>query len=341
MREFYEDKLRLMEDQVREREAEHAELMKELKRLETGKKSTTELRKRLLDKEQHIAGLKKRQGELVRLTKVSSRNETEISRLRQEVVSMKQKKVDLQRMITAERKSHTGEIQRLKKEVMQSDKEANKWKKLSDKKAMEAQKAQQVARQRLEQIGQLKSKYKEAERKLRVRTVKRGVMEKAGLDPVMVGRRNTSRRSTPAQRSAQNSKSGTKRNVDVDAVRDFLDQKVADVGRKEALADKVANEWEDHLLLVAQKEDMLQRASKGDREVTEELIEGIDVQLKYKQERIRQLAQRLGKHSTGNEKGTEEERKNVFLSDPKFLGMFKGEYASLDLAGTRFVLIML
>ena len=104
---------------------------------------------------------------------------------------MKQKKVELQKLVTSERKSHAAEIQRLKKQTMQQEREATKWKRVSDRKAMEAEKAQQVAKARLDQVGQLRTKYKEAERKLRVRVMKRGVMEKDGLDPVIVGRRDS------------------------------------------------------------------------------------------------------------------------------------------------------
>ena len=302
--------------------------------------NTSELKKRLQEKEGHIAGLKRRQGELERLTKVSTRSEAEMNRLKEEVANMKHRKVELQKMITSERKSHTGEVRRLRKEVAQSDREAAKWKKISDKKALQAERAQQMAKQRLEQLGQMKSKYKEAERKLRVRTVKRGVMEKAGLDPVMVGRRNTTTSKTSAaNRAGGKGKDGgpsssssssmlsspRSSTIDVDSIRDFLDQKVADVGRKEALADKLANEWEDHLMLAAKKEEVLECMAAGDTEGTEETIEGLDVQLKYKQERIRQLAQRLGKDPRGGKAKNKDTDKDAVLDDDKLLAMFKGK----------------
>ena len=311
-----------MEKQVREREAERENLLKELKKLEEAgshQSETQKVQQRLKDKEQHIAGLKKRRTELQSLTSVSSRNEGEIHRLHQEIREMKLKRVEVQKMITSERKGHKGEIQRLKREVQHSDREASKWKQMSNKKTLEAERAQHIAKSRLDQMGQLKKKYQEAERKLRVRTVKRGVMEKAGLDAVIVGRRNTSGSNTQKKEvSSQNDP------VDVDSVRGFLDQKVADVGRKEALADKLANEWEDHLELVSEKEHLKAVANENGHEVPKEELEAIRVQLKYKQSRIRQLAQRLGKKP---ESKTESKAIDTagFLNEDEFKTLLPGK----------------
>lgn len=296
MRHFYEDKLKQMEEQVRERESEREALLAELKKLEQSSPRTKEnpltkeLEQRLQDKERHIAGLKKRQNELVNLTGVSSRNETEINRLKNDIISMKTQKVELQKLINAERKSHVGEINRMKKEVMHHDKEANKWKRISDQKAAEAEKSLQVAKSRLEQIGTLKAKYSNAEKQLRVKTVKRGVMEKAGLDSVIVG-----------MRAIKTSNQGsTKSKVDVDAVRDFLDKKVAAIGKKEAIADKLAHEWEDHLELLAKKQAL------GKTRASKEARQNIEIELKYKEERIRKLAEQLGKQPNSDAKPTDE-----------------------------------
>jgi predicted nuclease with TOPRIM domain len=93
-----------MEDQVKERESEREALLAELKKLESSSPRTKhdprtkELEERLRDKERHIAGLKKRQNELMNLTEVSSRNEVEINRLKNEIIAMKTQKVDLQKI---------------------------------------------------------------------------------------------------------------------------------------------------------------------------------------------------------------------------------------------------
>jgi hypothetical protein len=201
-------------------------------------------------------------------------------------------------LINSERKSHVGEINRMKKELLQHDREANRWKRISDQKTAEAEKVLLVAKSRLEQIGSLKAKYSNAEKQLRVKTVKRGVMEKAGLDSVIVGRRSASRSSIQVVKSA----------VDVDSIRDFLDKKVAAVGKKEATADKLAHEWEDHLELLTKKQELSKsRASK-------EAKQNIEVELKYKEERIRKLAEQLGKQPNSEVQNTDE----IFFDDEDF-----------------------
>ena len=331
MREFYEEKLHQMEVQVKETESEREQLLLELQKMEESNSCTKDLQERLAIKERHIAGLRNKQKELITLTKVSSRNESEIHRLQNEVISMKQKKVDMQKLIASERKNHASEIQRLKKEAMQRERETTKWKRISDKKAAEAEKAKQVAKARLEEVSQLRSKYKEAERKLRIRTLKRGVMEKAGLDPVIVGRRDSQARSMASgsvqgrdlNRRSKNSE------IDFDAIRDFLDQKVAEVGRKEAIADKLANEWEDHLELVSRREELVGQSENVGTCASTDDVDALDIQIQYKEERIRQLSRRLGKAEADKEtKGRSVEA--AFLDDIGFTSILGGKNAHID-----------
>lgn len=326
MREFYEGKLHHMEEQVRETESEREQLLLELQKMEESNSCTKDLHEQLTKKESHIAVLRKKQKELVTLTKVSSRNESEINRLHNEVVIMKQKKVDMQKLIANERKNHASEIQKLKKIAMQGEREVAKWKRTSDKQAVEAEKAQQMAKARLEQVGQLRSKYKEAERKLRVRTVKHGVMKKAGLDSVIVGRRDSHSRITASGsgKVQDQNKMFSKSQINFDACREFFDQKVAEVGRKEALADKLANEWEDHLELVSQREELVGQSDNGDNSASEDVIGTLGVQIQYKEERIRQLSRRLCKAKTTKEtKASSVEA--AFLEDTGFTSILAGK----------------
>lgn len=331
MREFYEEKLHQMEEQVKETESEREQLLLELQKMEESNSCTKDLQERLTIKERHIAGLKMKQKELITLTKVSSRNESEIQRLHKEVTSMKQKKVDMQKLLASERKNHASEIQRLKKEAMQQERETTKWKRISDKKAAEAEKANQVAKARLEQVSQLRSKYKEAERKLRIRTLKRGVMAKAGLDPVIVGRRDSQPRSMASGSvgGRDQNRRFRKSQIDFDAIRDFLDQKVAEVGRKEAIADKLANEWEDHLELVSERAELVGQSENGGTGASMDDVDALDIQIQYKEERIRQLSRRLGKAETDKEtKGCSVEA--AFLDDIGFTSILGGKTALID-----------
>lgn len=296
MRQFYESKLHEMEALLSKSEVESEKLSQELDRLEKGHSSETELQMKLKEKQEQVAQLRKKQKELTRLTSVATRNESQIALLRAEVTHMKQKKADLQKQISSERRSHAVEVQKLKKQTMQKERELNKVKRISDKRAIEAEKARNVAKTRLEHINQLKSKYKESEKKLRLQTLKRGVMNKAGFDSVMVGRRDSQRRAGHA-------------GLDVNSLRDFFDEKVADVGRKEALAEKLAQEWEEHLELSIRKQEL-----QVSDEESEEIMT-VGSKIKYKEGRIRQLAAKLGERRIHEE---DHEEDDPFLFDHTF-----------------------
>lgn len=311
MREFYEEKLREMAALLAEKEQETEKLIEELSKLDKDHSETHELADRLRQKQEQLAELRRKQAELTRLTSVASKNESQIAKLSYEVNDMKHKKVELQKQITVERKNHAIEVQKLKKESMQQQKELIKVKQLKDQKSMEAEKAQQVAKARLEQVFQLKSKYKESEKRLRILTVKRGVMSRAGLDPIMVGRRQ-SKTPMKLKKGQSTSDHQNEESINIDGIRDFFDQKVAEVGRREALAEKLAQEWEEHLDLSSQREELLQTNTEEDKES----IESLDSRIKYKEERIRQLAARLGKPQ--KDSGEESKDDEAFLFTKEF-----------------------
>lgn len=292
MREFYEEKLKEMEGIVAVKEAESEKLSEELKRLGLNHSRGVEVAERLREKKAQVAELRRKQSELSRLTSVASRNETQIARLKNDVQEMKTKKIDLQKQITSERKTHMTEVKKMKKESMQKDRELNKAKREVNKMSQEASKAQKIAKARLEQMNQLKSKYKDSEKRLRMKTVKQGVLKKAGLDPIIFGRRQ------PEDKKSMNhqERSGRKE-PDVDKLRDFFDQRVADVSRRENLAEKLAQEWEEHLELTIQKEELLK---SEDTEGQDEALRALASAVKYREERIRQLASKLGKREKSN-----------------------------------------
>ena len=308
MREFYEGKLKEMELQLNEKAQEAEKLNEELSMLDKNSTHSQALSDRLMVNQQQVADLKRKQAELSRLSSHASRNESQIARLSKEVIDMKHKKVELQKQITSERKNHAQEVQKLKKESMQQQRELNKMKQQKQQKTIEAEKAQQVAKSRLDQVIQLKSRYKESEKRLRILTVKRGVMSRAGLDPVMVGRRQTRGKSEESSSDAQ-----SEEGINVDALRDFFDQKVADVSRREALAEKLAQEWEDHLELSSQRDEIIQNASE--EEDVQESIDALESRIKFKEERIRQLASRLGKPRNDTEADSRDDEQFLFTKD--------------------------
>jgi hypothetical protein len=302
MRDFYDERLRQMEQTLSEREAEREKLLHELQNTKGGNRSHSNLMSQLKEKETHIADLKNKQKELRNLTAVSSRNLSEINRLQNDVSTMKRKKVEMQKQLAEERKAFANEKKRFQKDAMQKERELNKWKQVSNQREIAAQKAQQVAKARLQELGHLRTKYKDAEQKVRVLSLKKGVMAKAGLEPILVGRRS----------SKQDEARSKSKNADVDRLRDHFDQKVASVVRKEALVDKLAQEWEEHFQLTTQREEMVATYGENSEEV-----ESLSIQLKFKESRIRQFAQRLGRdHQASDETSTFSDKKSdAFLFD--------------------------
>ena len=199
MRQFYEEKLAQMELTVNERERERDSLLVELERLEESKNAHSvgkidEMRKTLKDKESRILQLKHRHSELLSLTKISSRNEKHIEDLKYDVVSMKKQRVDLQKQIAQERKSHFNEIKALKQQAMKLDRETTKLRQESNRKSQLIENAQRLAKTRLEEVSRVRSKYREAEKKLRMQILKQGMMAQAGVDNVLTGRHERSER---------------------------------------------------------------------------------------------------------------------------------------------------
>ena len=276
-----------MEQLLDQKEEERQKMVIELERLKENNHDTSELEEQLKKQDEHIEGIRKQKRQLKDLTAVSSKNAAEIKKLQDDVKSMKEKKVSMQKQLAEERKAHAMEIKMLKKEMLQKDRETRKWQKISDQKKSEAEKANQMAKMKVAQLGQLRAKYKDAEKTIRMLQIKKGVMAKAGLDSVMVGRRGAENKSKVQSRDPSNDG----RSIDVDSLRDYFDQKVAEVGRKESLADKLARGWEEHFQLTMKRSELAQQ----DPQDCKEEIQALDLRIQYEEERIRKLANRLGK----------------------------------------------
>jgi kinesin family protein 4/21/27 len=312
MREFYEEKLSKMEAELLEKEHEREQLAKQLETAKT-RGSTQDIQNRLHEKDLYIDSLRRKQKELRNLTNVSHRNELDIARLQKDVTEMKRKRADMQKQLAAERKQHAVEVKELQKTATQKEREIHKLQKISNQREMQAQKAGQVAKARLEELNILRAKNKEVEKKLRMQTVKRGMMQKAGIDSVLVGQRVGRQNKTQSGKSAKRMAS----TVDVDQLQTLFDKKISDVVQREALADKLAEEWEEHYDLTEKKQELL----AADRQEAEEDIQALSMKILYKQNRIRQLAKKLGKESqTGGRKSGGD----YDLFDEQFHALCKG-----------------
>lgn len=121
----------------------------------------------------------------------------------------------------------------------------------------------------------------------------------------MIGRREGKRGSREKLLSSSNQ-------ANADSVRDFFDQKVAEVVRKEAIADKLAQEWEEHFELSTKKEELIENGGEG----YEEEAQSLELQLRFKEDKIRQLAQRLGKQRETTKASSS--KTELFLFDEEF-----------------------
>jgi len=290
MKEFYEGKLHQMEQLLDKKEDERQKLIIEMERLQENNKDTKEIEAQLKQQDEKIAGIRKQKRQLKDLTAVSSKNADEIDKLQKDVKAMKERKVSMQKQQAEERKAHLNEMRKLKKEMLQKDREARKWQKISNQKSTEADKAHSMAKSKTAQLGQLRAKYKDAEKTIRMLQIKKGVMAKAGLDPIMVGRKESGDQSR--------NDAGDNRSVDMDLVRDYFDFKVAEVGRKEALADKLARGWEEHFQLTMERSELQEEKTEESREK----LQALDMRIQFEEERIRKLANRIGKGQ--NRKGS-------------------------------------
>lgn len=318
MREFYEEKVRQMESALNENEAEREQLLDKLRKTHASDAtSLSSLREMLKEKDKNIESLRKKHKQLVGLTSVSSRNQVQINKLQEDVKEMKRRKVVLQKQISRERRDHANEIKQLHKEAVKKDRELSRLQKVTVDKENAARKAQQVSKSRLDELGQLRAKYRDSEKRLRVLSVKQGVMAKAGIDPVLVGRRSNTV-STKVHTSAHQS-SVAQNAINVDEIRDYFDCKVAEIARKEAIADKLAHEWEGHFELTSQK------AMISDSLSTSEEAQSLDLQIKFKEDRIRQLARHLGTVEVVNPTGHSTASVDSFLYEDKFTELLKGK----------------
>lgn len=311
-----------MEQLLEHTEREREKLILELEELRNNNSDTRELEEELKKQEEHIAGIKKQKRQLKDLTAVSSKNAFEIQKLQNDVKFMKEKKVSMQKQLSEERKAHAMEIRMLKKEVIQKERETRKWQRAAGQKETEADRAQQMAKQKMGQLGQLRAKYKDAERTIRVLQVKRGIMAKAGLDSVMVGRRSSDKVKN-ATKESQNLSNDSSRIIDFDALRDYFDNKVAEVGRKESLADKVAHGWEEHFQLTLRREELI----KGGTDAALEEVQALELRIQYEEDRIRKLAHGLTRRQTKSniEERNESKKIDSFLYDREFQKVMDGK----------------
>ena len=316
MKEFYEAKLQEMEASLAEREREREQLLQDLEKA-TGRttRSSERLKARLEEKEEQIAALKRMQENFRKQTAAAKRkvaDQENLNQLQHDVKLMKRRKADLQKELASEKRDHVKDVNKLNKVVMQKDREISKIQRVSNRHEMEAQKAKQVSKSRLEELAHLKKTLKSYKRS-------------AGLDPVLVGRRETTRNTSLRSDQPQNDRDSMS-SVDADLVRDYFDKKVAHVVRKEALVDKLAKEWEQYFELNSQLNEL---TNAPETEDSDDALQTLEVQLQFQNDKIRKLAKRLGRESLSSGTTNAAEFSNesdTFLFDEEFSNLCSGTF---------------
>lgn len=317
MRLFYEEKLNELQQTLVERENERDQLVMDLESAKEANTVSEELQTKLSKKQEQINALKKMQQDYRKQTANSTRKTADLNRLGKlqgEVKSMKRRKADMQKELALEKRNHAKELNRLNKMVIQKNREINKIQKASTKHEIEAEKAKNVSKNRLMELSQLKKT---------LRQYKRGI----GLDPVLVGRRQSSHpRKQPS--------SGNKSAVDVDRVRDYFDKKVANVVRKEALVDKMAIEWEEFFHLNTQLEDL----DRNDPD-SADTLQNLQVQIQFVNDKIRKTGKRLRQSKAESvEQAEKNEGEGGFLFDKDFRALCQGTAAEASKSAAAKVL---
>jgi hypothetical protein len=313
MRKFYDDKLNELKNALEEKESERDQLLRDLQLAEERNSASEELKDRLREKQQQIDSLKKMQTNYKKQTGEASRNEADIARLsqlQQDVKHMKKRKADMQKELAYEKRNHAKEVSRLSKMVGQKDREINKVQKYSNQLAVDAEKVKAISMMRLSELAQLKKA---------LRLYKRGV----GLDPVLVGRRQArTKEKNGGDRKVKGSESMMS-SIDVDSIRDYFDKKVASVVRKEALVDKLAKEWEQYFELNTRLKGIVDGSDEDNSSETRETLE---VQIRFKNDNIRKLAQRVRRQElTESSDGEIPSQSDSFLFDAEFSKLSTGK----------------
>jgi hypothetical protein len=300
MRKFFEEKLSELQNSLAEKEMERDQLRRDLEMAKKRNETSEELANLLHQKQEQINSMKKVQANYRRQTVESAKRLEEIERLKQlesDVKSMKKRKADLQKELSLEKRHHMKELGQLNKMLSQKDREINKIQKVSNQRAVEMEKTKSVSKSYFEEVSQLKKA---------LRLYKRGV----GLDPVIVGRRQT--------RVKRDQEEAFLPEQVANSIRDYFDSKVSMVVQKEALVDRLAVEWEEYFDLISRLRD---DADSND------LKEDLKVQIQFKNEKIRKIGKRLQRPEFSSKvmDETSQNRDDHFIFGDDFKILFDGE----------------
>lgn len=293
MKAFYEEKLKKMSLKLSVQEAEKTSLETELQKYSKNSKKYIDLEEALAKKEKYISRIKKRQVEIQSLTSVASKNEAVIFDLTSEISKMKIQRDDLQKQLLKERKTYTTMLRKMEKKSITQIQDLGKIREQLDTTLAQKHRVEEMARSRGEELAKLRDQYKNAEKRLRMQTLKRGILERSGVDQIMIGRYDKkSRSSKTTSYELTNNPIGFSSN-DINKMRKVLQEHVTELSKIESTADLLAKEFSDHLELCTRKASASEKGDHQDDLEIKDEIESLDFQIQYKESRIRKLAARL------------------------------------------------
>jgi kinesin family protein 4/21/27 len=134
MKCFYEQKLSALNEEMENKHSEREKLLSELENLSQSKNEAAPVRldrvKKLNEdlkrRDEELRLLKRRQVELTNLSQVQSRQTNQLSKLVNEIETMKRQRVDLTKSLTVEKKKHLSQLNEKAKEIGKLKKELTK-----------------------------------------------------------------------------------------------------------------------------------------------------------------------------------------------------------------------
>jgi len=250
MRQFYEDKLQTASNLLQAASDEKETLLCDIMEAQNSE-AKQQLEGQLSKKENLIKKLSREKNELYKLTKIEKRNESHVAKLAVELEQMKRYRADLQKRIGEERKHNRTVLHQARRELDKGRHAQHLLKLDLAKQTQESDKLKRINKQRLDEVNSTRRKYREAEKNLRMQTLKKGVLSRAGLDNILLGGNiNNSKGSNSNGNPSSTS-----------AVRDWLNLRIGDVETKEKNADILAHEWEERMELMEQREQVRARST--------------------------------------------------------------------------------
>eukprot|EP00981_Chlorochromonas_danica_P015711 scaffold14367_cov250-Ochromonas_danica.AAC.7 len=326
MKSFYQQRLTSLNEAMLEKQKERDQLAKELSELSSSATTsssadtTSSVREsKLLDelraRDADLKAMKEKQAELQHLTQIPARYNHQLSRLQDEIVSMKKQRVDLSKTLQAEKKQHVAALQEKAREIQSLQRLLSQTKTELKKVGRDKELAENRVKDALREGALLKKKVQEA-------TAKANVVSSSSSSTVPTTVASTLEALKAIHKSNQKSATGAGGNRRILTeqevrTRRWLASRVTEICAREAAVDALKRQYEQQLDLLARK-DALEKErsqameSKGDNEavasneeessleILEDRLSSIDGQLHARGQQIRDIIQQINDNaSTG------------------------------------------